>query len=81
MLDGKLEISNNRVENSIRPFVMGRKNRLFSNTPNGTRASAVYYSLIVSARENGLASFEYLTKVFIEALNGANPDALMLWKA
>lgn len=79
LLDGRLEISNNRAENSIRPFVMGRKNWLFSNTSNGARASAVYYSLIVSARENGLVPFEYLTKVFTQAPNGVNPKSLMPW--
>ena len=80
LLDGRLEISNNRAENSIRPFVMGRKNWLFSNTPNGARASAVYYSLIVSARENGLVPFEYLTNVFTQAPNGADIESLMPWK-
>jgi hypothetical protein len=81
LLDGRLEISNNRAENSIRPFVMGRKNWLFSNTPNGAKASAVYYSLIVSAKENGLVPFEYLTKVFTEAPNGADIESLMPWNA
>jgi transposase len=80
LLDGRLEISNNRAENSIRPFVMGRKNWLFSNTPNGARASAIYYSLIVSAKENGLVPFEYLTKVFTEAPNGARVENLMPWR-
>jgi transposase len=80
LLDGRLEISNNRAENSIRPFVMGRKNWLFSNTPNGARTSAVYYSLIVSARENGLVPFEYLTNVFTQAPNGADIESLMPWK-
>jgi len=80
LLDGRLEISNNRAENSIRPFVMGRKNWLFSNTPGGARASAVYYSLIVSAKENGLVPFEYLTKVFTEAPNGAHIENLMPWR-
>lgn len=80
LLDGRLEISNNRAENSIRPFVMGRKNWLFSNTPGGARASAVYYSLIVSAKENGLVPFEYLTKVFTEAPNGAHVENLMPWR-
>jgi transposase len=79
LLDGRLEISNNRAENSIRPFVMGRKNWLFSNTPNGARASAVYYSLIVSAKENGLVPFEYLTKVFTAAPNGADVESLLPW--
>ena len=80
LLDGRLEISNNRAENSIRPFVMGRKNWLFSNTPSGARASAIYYSLIVSAKENGLVPFEYLTKVFTEAPNGARVEDLMPWR-
>ena len=59
LLDGRLEISNNRAERSIKPFVIGRKNWIFANTPNGAKASAIYYSLIVSARENGLNPFEY----------------------
>jgi transposase len=69
LLDGRLEISNNRAERTIRPFVMGRKNWLFSNTPNGARASAIYYSLIVSAKENGLNPFEYLTWILKNAPN------------
>ena len=73
LLDGRLEISNNRAERTIRPFVMGRKNWLFSNTPNGARASAVYYSLIVSARENGLNPFEYLSWIFKNAPNLGKP--------
>lgn len=73
LLDGRLEISNNRAERTIRPFVMGRKNWLFSNTPNGARASAVYYSLIISAKENGLNPFEYLTWIFTNAPNLGRP--------
>ena len=69
VLDGRLEISNNRAERSIKPFVIGRKNWLFSNTPNGARASAIYYSLIVTARENGLNPFEYLAWIFTNAPN------------
>ena len=52
--DGRLELSNNRAERSIKPFVMGRKNWLFSNTPAGAQSSAVIYSLIETAKENGL---------------------------
>lgn len=73
LLDGRLEISNNRAERSIKPFVIGRKNWLFSKTPKGARASAVYYSLIVSARENGLNPFEYLTWIFTNAPNLGSP--------
>lgn len=69
LLDGRLEISNNRAERSIKPFVIGRKNWLFSNTPNGARASAVYYSLIVTAKENGLNPFEYLTWILTNMPN------------
>lgn len=69
LLDGRLEISNNRAERSIRPFVIGRRNWLFSNTPNGARASAVYYSLVVTAKENGLNPFEYLAWIFTNAPN------------
>ncbi len=73
LLDGRLEISNNRAERTIRPFVMGRKNWLFSNTPNGARASAIYYSLIVSAKENGLNPFEYLAWILTNAPNLGRP--------
>ena len=58
--DGRLELSNNRAERSIKPFVMGRKNWLFANTPGGAQASAVIYSLIETAKENGLNPYRYL---------------------
>lgn len=61
--DGRLELSNNRAERSIKPFVIGRKNFLFANTPLGARASAVIYSLIETAKETGLDPFRYLTWV------------------
>ena len=57
--DGRLEISNNRAERSIKPFVMGRKNFLFCNTPKGAHSSAVIYSIIETAKENGLDPFQY----------------------
>ena len=58
--DGRLELSNNRAERSIKPFVMGRKNWLFANTPGGAQASAVIYSLIETAKENSLDPYRYL---------------------
>ena len=67
--DGRLEISNNRAERSIKPFVIGRKNWLFANTPRGAKASAVLYSIIETAKENGLNPYEYLTYVFKNAPN------------
>ncbi len=60
LLDGRLEISNNRAERSIKPFVMGRKNFLFANTPRGARASAVLYSILETAEANGLDPYRYL---------------------
>ena len=59
--DGRLEISNNRAERSIKPFVIDRKNFLFANTPNGATGSAVMFSLIQTAIENGLDPYKYLT--------------------
>jgi len=48
-LDGRLEFTNNRAERSIKPFVIGRKNWLFSNTPDGADASSVIYSIMETA--------------------------------
>ncbi len=73
LLDGRLEISNNRAERSIKPFVIGRKNWLFSNTPNGAKASAIYYSLIITAIENRLNPYEYLTWVLTNMPNLGKP--------
>ena len=60
LLDGRLEISNNRAERSVKPFVIGRKNFLFANTPGGARASAMIYSIIETAKANSLDPYRYL---------------------
>ena len=65
--DGRLELSNNRAERSIKPFVMGRKNWLFANTPAGAQSSAVVYSLIETAKENQLDPYRYLLWVLRSA--------------
>ncbi|WP_248928694.1 IS66 family transposase [Paenibacillus hamazuiensis] len=62
--DGRLEIDNNHSERSIKPFVIGRKNWLFANTPRGAKASAAIYSIIETAKENGLNPFKYLMYLF-----------------
>ncbi|MDR0796957.1 MAG: IS66 family transposase [Tannerella sp.] len=80
LLDGRLEISNNRAERSIRPLVIVRKNSLFSNTLGGARANAVFLSLIASARENGLNPYEYLVRVLKEAPTGASVESLLPWQ-
>jgi transposase len=69
LLDGRLEISNNRAERSIKPFVIDRKNFLFTNTPRGAKASAIMFSLIETAKENRLSAFAYLTYIFKNAPN------------
>jgi transposase len=58
--DGRLPLDNNRAERAIRPFAVGRKNWLFSDTPNGAEASCGIYSLVATARANGLSSRRYL---------------------
>ena len=73
LLDGRLEIDNNRAERSIKPFVIGRKNWLFTNTPNGANASATLYSIVETAKENGLIPFEYL-KYLLERLPNIDPN-------
>ncbi|WP_422393073.1 IS66 family transposase ISCde1 [Moorella humiferrea] len=62
--DGRLEIDNNCSERSIKPFVIGRKNWLFANTPRGAKASAITYSIIETAKENGLNPFHYIIYLF-----------------
>ena len=62
--DGRLAPDNNAAENAIRPFVVGRKNWLFSGTPEGAEASALLYSLIETAKANGLEPYAYLRYTF-----------------
>jgi transposase len=64
--NGDYPIDNNAAENAIRPFVIGRKNWLFSTSQRGARASANLYSLVESAKMNGLDPWAYLLKVFTE---------------
>ena len=84
--DGRLEISNNRAERSIKPFVIDRKNFLFANTPNGAAGSAVIFSMIQTALENQLDPYRYLTWL-LKMANGTDltrPDilqSLLPWKA
>lgn len=79
---GHLPIDNNRAENAIRPFVIGRKNWLFSDTPKGATASAQIYSLIETAKANGQEPYAWLRYV-LERLPIANSveaiEALLPW--
>jgi len=64
--NGRLKISNVFVENKIRPFSIGRKNWLFSSSVDGANASGMFYSLIETAKANGINPEEYLTVLFRE---------------
>ncbi len=82
--DGRLEIDNNRAERTIKPFVIGRKNFLFSNTSKGAQASAIVYSVVQTAKENGLIPFEYLKYLFeqlpnIDIKDEEKLDQLLPW--
>ena len=80
--DGRLEVDNNLCENAIRPFVLGRKAWLFSDTPAGAEASARLYSLIETAKANGCEPYEYLKHVFNElpkATTLVEIEALLPW--
>ena len=71
--DGNIPVSNNRAENAIRPFTIGRKNWLFSASVKGACASTMFYSVIATACANGLAPEEYLTRLF-----SSSPGTLVL---
>jgi len=65
--DGRIQIDNNLMENAIRPIAVGLKNWLFSDTPEGATASATIYSIIETAKANGLEPYWYL-RVLLEKL-------------
>ena len=81
-LDGRLEFSNNRCERSVKPFVQGRKAWLFSNTPDGAEASSAMFSIIETAKDNGLNPFQYV-KFLLETLpnlsTNENLEAFLPW--
>ena len=79
LLDGSLEIDNNGAERAIKPFVIGRKNWLFSNTSKGAKSSATIYSIIETAKANGLIVEKYLVYLFdkISEINIDNKEILL----
>jgi len=80
--DGNLEISNNRCERAVKPFVQGRKAWLFSNTPEGAEASSAMFSIIETAKENGLVPYQYV-KFLLETVphmsSSDNLEKLLPW--
>ena len=78
-LDGRLELSNNRAERAVRPFAIGRKNWLFCNTPHGADASTTIYSIVETAKANGLWPFQYLNFLLERIPHGYPPEACLPW--
>ena len=58
--DSRLNIDNNCAELVVKPFVIGRENWLFNHNNRGSEASAILYSIIETAKANGLISFDYI---------------------
>lgn len=84
LLDGRLDISNNRAEHLAKSYAVCRKNFLFSNTPKGAESSAITYSVIATAMANNLDPYEYLTHIFktapnIDMSDVKNIQALLPW--
>ena len=80
---GHLPIDNNPAERAIRPFVIGRKNWLFSDTPKGAHASALIYSLIETAKANGQEPYAWLRHVLERlplATTAEDYEALLPWR-
>ena len=81
--DGRIALDTNAVERCIRPFVIGRKAWLFADTPNGAKASANLYSLVETAKANGLEPWRYLDAIFARlplANCDGDLDALLPWR-
>ncbi len=73
---GFLKPDNNVAENAIRPFVLGRKNWLFAGAPRGADASAAFFSLIETAKANGLEPYAYLRYLFCKLPLVHSPEEL-----
>ncbi|MEG0168233.1 MAG: transposase, partial [Ruthenibacterium sp.] len=81
----RCQISNNLAENAIRPFTIGRKNWLFSDSVEGAKASAIIYSIVETAKANHLSPKDYL-RVLLEMMPEwdvrqypKNLEALLPW--
>jgi transposase len=80
-VDGRTEITNNRAERGVKPFVMGRKAWLFSCTPAGARASSVMYSILETAKDNSLHPYRYMEFPLsvLPATTTSGLEALLPW--
>jgi hypothetical protein len=74
--DGRIAIDNNFTENRIRPFAVGRKNWLFSDSVAGAKASAMIYSILQTARANGLEPYAYMRYLLTELPKCQTPEQI-----
>ncbi len=72
LLDGRCSISNNLAENNARPYVVGRKNFLFHNSVDGAKASAVIYSIVLTAKANNIDVQKYIELLLRKMLDYKN---------
>ena len=80
LLDGRCFISNNIVENIVRPYAVGRKNFLFHDTVKGVRVSAIIYSLVETAKLNNRNIHAYLEAVLLYMPDYKNePEEIEEW--
>ena len=81
--DSHCELSNNLSENSIRPVTVWRRNWLFCDTTDGANASMAVYSLLETARSNGLNPYKYMEYILearpTEQMTDKELDALSPW--
>ncbi len=80
--DERIPLDTNAVERTIRPFVIGRRNWMFADTPGGATASARLYSLVETAKANGIEPWAYLNHVFEKLPQATGPEdieALLPW--
>lgn len=79
LLDARIQLSNNLAEQSVKPFVIGRKNWLFSNTVNGATSSTIIYSIIQTSIAHNLIPEKYLTYVFTQIQYGKDVSTYLPW--
>ncbi len=76
--DGRLEVDNNTAERAMRIVAIGRKNWMFAGSDQGGHNAAIFYSLLESAKQNGLNTFEYLQDVMTKLPNTQNDELYRL---
>lgn len=80
--DPRLELTNNAAERAIKPFVIGRKNWIFSDTEKGAQATAVICSVVETAKAAGAKPFEFIHRIFekLRSYDFRSFEELLPWK-